>query len=257
MKKSKIVITLVSCLVISGGIVSYQMLSPKDESVVLNDSVTVSELANADDANVKESTVESVNGESVQKQELAFDKKVVTHADFVNVYNDLDSLEKEASIVVEGEITDTSVFLHKVNDDVVPYTIYKVEVSKVFSGDVSVGDVINVAEYGGVITAEEAGLDAKFPEMSEDEKEQKIYFSFGNSVSVTGDKLLIFGSDNEGFQILDYDEPYYMLVNEYQGKFDFDAESNSYSRDIPDFVSNIDELKISDDEINSTLSTLE
>lgn len=255
MKKAKVALVFVSCFVTAGGIVSYQLLSSKNS--ISSNSRVVSELA---DVNAKENAIESVieseDDKNTLKQELTFDKQVVTNADFANIYNDFDSLKKESTIVIEGDVTDTSVFMHKVNEDTIPYTIYKLKVSKVFSGDVKVGDVINVAEYGGVVTAEEVGLDVKFPEMSEEEKTQKIYFSFGTPLSVTGDKLLIFGSNKEGSQILDFDEPYYMLVNEYQGKFDFNAKNNSYSRNTPDSEVNVSKLEINADDFNNTFSDM-
>jgi len=101
-------------------------------------------------------------------------------------------LKKESSIVVEGEIVDTDVFKYKVNDEVVPYTIYKIKVPKAFVGDVNVGDTVNIAEYGGGITAEEAGLDNKFPNMSEKEKKQKIGFSFGVPLSIETTKASVY-----------------------------------------------------------------
>lgn len=251
MKKAKVALVFVSCFVIAGGIVSYQLLSSKNS--ISSNSRVVSELA---DVNAKENAIENEDDKNTQKQELTFDKQVVTNADFANIFNDFGSLKKASTIVVEGSVADTSVFLHKVNEDVVPYTIYRIKISKVFSGDVSIDDIINVAEYGGIITAEEAGLDVKFPEMSKEEKEQKIYFSFGNSLSVTGDELLIFGSNEEGSQILDFDEPYYMLVNEYQGKFDFNAKNNSYSRNIPDSEINVSKLEINADDLKNTFSNM-
>lgn len=238
----------ISCLAITGSITFYQKFSNENK---LNDSKSLNNTCISSDYNMNASHESAINYN--QSANLACDSQIITNADFAVIYNDIDMLKKESSIVVEGEIVDTDVFKYKVNDEAVPYTIYKLKVSKTFVGDVNEGDIVNIAEYGGVITADEAGLDNKFPNMSEEEKNQKIGFSFGVPLSIKGEKIICFGCNKNGYQILDYDEDYYMLINEYQGKFVYNSDENSYSRIIPNTKSEISTLKIKSEDLEMIL----
>lgn len=178
--------------------------------------------------------LQSERKDSNSSNTKGYNKEAVTTADFLKQYNDVNNLKTDASIVVEGSVVDSEVFLHNVNDDAVPYTLCRFKVSKVYKGNVKENDIILYAEYGGVITAGQAKLDKKFPEMTASEKNQKIKFSFGTDLSKAGEKFVLFASNQPGFQILKLDQPYYMLVGDYHGKLSLDNSNGNLKQSLPE-----------------------
>ncbi len=184
----------------------------------------------AQGGNIAESKTEnSVSGEHGLTE---YDSEVLTVGDFIVPFNTVDQLDKYATLAVEGTVKSKSVHLHEVNGEAVPYTLFDIEVAKSIKGNVESGYVITVAEYGGIVTAAQAGLDKKFPDMKESEKEKKIFISFGNKPVEVDQRLLLFLSNEPGYQILTINTPYYMLVGEYHGKFVHDSD-NSYVQSLP------------------------
>lgn len=178
--------------------------------------------------------VEPVTGSSTSTEhELPeYDSAVLTVADFIVPFNTVAQLNEDATLVVEGVVKSKSVHLHEVNDEAIPYTLCEVAVTKSIKGDVESNAVIVVAEYGGIVTAAQAGLDKKFPDMKGSNAEKKIFISFGNEPVEVGQQLLLFLSNEPGYQILKINTPYYMLVGEYHGKFVHGSE-NSYVQSLP------------------------
>ncbi len=176
-----------------------------------------------------------------------YDSEVLTVADFISPYNTVDCLNEEATLVVEGVVKSKTDHLHEVNDEAVPYTLFEIEVTKVVKGEAKSDSVLLVAEYGGILTAAQAGLCEKFPDMTEEDAQKKVFISFGDDPVEVDQQLLLFLSNEPGYQILKIDSPYYMLVGEYNGKFVHDSE-NSYIQALPaDSGEGADPIIISDD----------
>ena len=172
-----------------------------------------------------------------------YDEVALTVADFMVTYDSLSVLESEATLIVEGIVKSSYVHLHKVNGEAVPYTVYELQVSETLKGELKGKPIIRIAEYGGILTAEQAGLRSRYPNMTEDEANKKILMSFGNTLSKPGDKLLLYLSNASGYQILDLDVPYYMTVGEFHGKFILD-ESSAYVQDLPHTSKNQKALRV-------------
>lgn len=187
--------------------------------------------------------------EDNERKTLEFDQAAVTHADFIKSYDTIDTLKNEATVVLEGNVVRTSVYLHKVNDDVVPYTLIELEVTNVIKGNIDKNTNILIAEYGGIVTAEQAGLRSKFPNMTDEEANEKILMSFGNELAEPGQRLLLFLSNDDGHQILNVETPYYMIVGEYYGMFIHDA-STFYIQNIPSYAKDSERIVIEDTILN-------
>ena len=115
----------------------------------------------------------------------------------------------------------------------------------VIKGNVEKDSTILVAEYGGIITAEEAGFRSKYPDMSDEDANKRILVSFGNQLPKPRQQLLLFLSDDDGYQILSIDTPYYMIVGEYYGMFIHDA-SSSYIQNLPSYMNESERIVIED-----------
>lgn len=173
------------------------------------------------------------------------DQEVVTYADVYKTYDTIDALKDEATAVVEGNVERTSVYLHKVNDDIVPYTLIELEITNVIKGNTEKGTRILVAEYGGIVTAEQAGLRTKFLDMTDEDANENFLVSFGNELAEPGQKLLLFLSNDNGYQILNVEAPYYMIVGDYYGMFIHDA-STLYIQNIPSYAKDSERIVIED-----------
>jgi len=176
--------------------------------------------------NVPESEID------LSQWDMSSKREKITPPDFAKIYDSVDELWQETPLIVEGVVKSTEPFIHTVGDDAVPYTLFEVQVSSAYKGNARPGEVLLAAEYGGEMTAEQAGLDKKFPELGEVEKTEKLYLSWGDTPVYSGQRLLLFLSDAQGYQILDLDSPYYMLLGEYQGKFIFDGR-DLFIQDLP------------------------
>ena len=183
--------------------------------------------------------------EGNERKPLEYDQEAVTHADLIMSYDTIDTLKNEATVVLEGNVIRTSVYLHKVNDDVVPYTLIELEVTNVLKGNIDKNTNILVAEYGGIITAEQAGLRSKFPDMTDEDANEKFLMSFGNKLAEEGQRLLLFLSNDDGHQILNVETPYYMIVGEYYGMFIHDA-STFYVQNTPSYAEDSERIVIED-----------
>jgi hypothetical protein len=206
----------------------------------------------ADAANQQESVAASppVTQETDASSSLDYDSKVVTSADFLKPYDTVDQLSADSTVVIEGLVKGTSLYLHEVNGEAVPYTLFDVLVTKSLKGGVKNGSIITVVEYGGIITAAQAGLDKKFPNMTASEKSQKILFTFGDDQVKPSQKLLLFLSDQPGFQILSLNRPYYMLVGEYHGKLIHNL-AKSYIQALPQGQTSPEEPVVIDDTVTT------
>ena len=167
------------------------------------------------------------------EEDLSYDSAVFVTAEFDTGYQSFESLIHNAEIAVEGLVIENYTFKCKLSYGFDPCNISKIQVTKVYSGDVKEGDIVIIVEYGGVITAEEAGLTRKFPDMTEEEKNKKLYFSYGIDLTRKGDLLLVFASKDEN-QLLDLGEPYYYPLCDYQGKLKYNPDDNSFSRQLPE-----------------------
>lgn len=174
-----------------------------------------------------------------------YDEEVISTASFFKKYDTTEVLEENASVVIEGSVVRTTLHLHKVNDDIVPYTLFELHVKNVIKGNVEKDSTILVAEYGGIITAEEAGFRSKYPDMSDEDANKRILVSFGNQLPKPRQQLLLFLSDDDGYQILSIDTPYYMIVGEYYGMFIHDA-SSSYIQNLPSYMNESERIVIED-----------
>jgi len=210
MRKQLTKITLGLAILMTAGLFggcasSNSAITPSDAG---NDTASINEAASDKIQNILSGQIESEDYDSV----------AITQVDFIKPYNTVDKLSEDATIVVVGVVTSTSNYLHIVNDDAVPYTVFELLVTTTLKGDVEQNAVINVAEYGGTLTAEQAGLAQKFPEMTESEKAETIFLSFGDEPIKVGQQLLLFLSNEMGYQVLNIEQPYYMIVGEYHGK---------------------------------------
>lgn len=162
--------------------------------------------------------------------------EMLTQAEFVKRFDSVENLQADATLIIEGIVKSTTVHRHVASeDDAVPYTLFEVEATNTISGQVETGSTVLVAEYGGVLPLSQTGLAGKFPEETEENGNQQVLISFGNHLAEVGQQLLLFLTNKPGYQILDVDTPYYMLVGEYNGKFILDAE-NRYVQDIPGHI---------------------
>jgi len=170
--------------------------------------------------------------EQTGENAVEYERKVITTADFAKAYDSIDVLWEDAALIIEGAVINTELFIHEAGDDAVPYTLFEVEAANKYKGSAAPGDIVLAAGFGGILTAEQARLDKKFPGMSDREKAERICISWGDTPIREGQTLLLFLSDTEGYQILDIDRPYYMLVGEFQGKFILDGQG-FYVQDLP------------------------
>ncbi|MFC4618161.1 hypothetical protein ACFO4N_05390 [Camelliibacillus cellulosilyticus] len=166
-------------------------------------------------------------------------------ADFLKIYNNVAELKQDATIVVEGNVQSTESFTYTPDPNdkgsTSVYTKAKVQVTKVYKGDVKEGDVLTFVEPGGVATAEDVGMKEKFPDLDDKSLKEKIEYVFDGVPNMkANDKVLLFG-DKGDIPLLK--EKYYETIGTHMGKFTY--HNGYFARYVPEDMTDLKSLKMS------------
>ncbi|MEM5010078.1 hypothetical protein [Niallia taxi] len=175
-------------------------------------------------------------------KEISVDNATIieTQASFVVKYENARELVDDSEIAVEGVVVSTENYVHidKETAQGYPYTKLTFKINQVLNGDPSLeGSEILILEEGGYITAEQDGMDEKFPDLTEEElKETYLITLNGHKPSSKGDEMVAFlngyGKSETDFKT-NFD--YYSFIGAYQAKFDYDKKSSKYMRPAENF----------------------
>lgn len=209
----------------------------KNDSIIVSDRsdspIQDSKDVKSGDGSVDDNAFTRVPAVAEERGDADHAYSVISYADFLMNYNSVDVLTDQSSLVVEGIIQNEELFLHQAfSSDIIPYTIYDVRILGCRKGDIEPDSVIRVAAYGGFLTAEQAGFGMKFPNMTPQELENPVQFSFGTEPLEIGQQVLLYLSNDSGYQILKMEDAYYMLVGEYHGVF-FRNQDGFYEQTLP------------------------
>ncbi|WAA09810.1 hypothetical protein [Fervidibacillus albus] len=157
--------------------------------------------------------------------------EIVTKVDFTRIYNSIEDLTEDASLIIEGKVLETESFNWQVGEDRTVYTKVNVEVEKVLKGDVQVGQVLTVMEPGGITTKEEAGIGKKFKDYPKEQLKEKVKVVFNGVPNMEmNDKVLLF-ADKTDFFASSLNEEHYVVLGAHQGKFNI--KNGKVSRFVP------------------------
>lgn len=112
-----------------------------------------------------------------------------SYVEFLEVYNDYESLKNVSEIIIEGTVLDTSCFDFKTNAFIKSY----VKVGKCLKGNIKINDILTFVEGGGVKTS-----------------------LCGEKLSEKGDRVLMFANRHNDKYL---PGAYYLPVDSVQGKF--------------------------------------
>lgn len=132
-------------------------------------------------------------------------------------YDSLEHLQKDATDIFRGKVLSAKV---KIPESLV-YTKYEMEITEVFSGDLAVGDIVEVAVLGGIIKADKyyakENMYKSFEEEYTPEQLENSYIKItcdGAWLMETGEEYLLFT------QYISYDgDMVYSPLNTWQGIF--------------------------------------
>ena len=153
-------------------------------------------------------------------QEDSSVKSISAFANYSKVYDDIKQLKEKADIIIEGEVLDHQYF----DFMTLTYTKSRVRVTKAYTQNVKEGEIINIAELGGITTQDKINeynnIEEKFGKLSDDEKEKaktkKVKTLFDNLPCMNqGEKVVVFACSGKKF----FNDDLYYLVGETQGKF--------------------------------------
>lgn len=162
--------------------------------------------------------------------------------DMKKSYDNIDSLKKDAEIIVRGTVLDTKSYMS--GPGVI--TEFKLKVNKAFNDNAKVGDVLTIATAGGTISYEDYSKIASNKENIKDfeknkpiqnSKNSKVKISIGkNDLIETGKDYIIFANT----QPISADKKMYCTLNINEGQFEVTnkkAENKAlkYSKNIDNF----------------------
>lgn len=200
--------------------------------------VALKSMESSASADIAETTVADNTDHAVEPTEQAVipaedeDNCATAITDRVKSFFNLAELDAEADIVFTGVcISAESVFQ---NDTL--YTLSEIKIDKVFKGDMTIGSVVLIAEFGGRVTHSEytIGCNLPPPKYEQDGLSADQEFCLGIDWYYPlkqGEKVLLFAIDSSGF-LEEIDEPLYAVIGDYNGKL-FLQEDGSYAKPLP------------------------
>ncbi|MGG3739447.1 hypothetical protein [Aeribacillus pallidus] len=208
---------------------------------IQNESLTVS---------AKSVAVEENRLEEVTRNERI--EEVVTEVDFEKIYNNVEELMEDATVIIEGKVLETSSVHHEVGEDRVVFTKVNVKVSKVYTGDVKAGQELTFIEPGGMITKEAAGVGKKFKDYPKEKLKEKVKVVFNGVPNMEkNDKVLLFGVKSD-FPLLE--EEHYGILGAHQGKFNI--KNGKAARYVPDSMDNYLSLEMDELDVDEKIKKL-
>lgn len=141
-------------------------------------------------------------------------------------YDSLEHLTKDATDIFRGKVISAEA---KIPESLV-YTKYEMEITEVFSGDLAVGDIVDVAVLGGIIKADEYFAEADMYKSFEKEYTPELLKN--SYVKITCDGAWLMETDEEYLlftQYISYDgDMVYSPLNTWQSIFK--ENNNIYQR---------------------------
>lgn len=237
MKKSFKIIggcSILALAVVVGCVSSFAFNNNKKNEVLAanNDSSGLSQTASQE--NISNDYTISVKETNFTLEQINTAQKVDLNPSFSTSCASTSELCENAEASVECTVLSVSNTIK----DGYPYTKYDVEINDVLYGDFNIGDKISVIQIGGYMTIQDEinayNNEDKFQNISLDARESTLIEKniADNDYPLAGDRYVLFISKDNLF------EGAYYPVNEYEGVFKYDVNSQKWNRNMPEEQSN-------------------
>ncbi|ADL52878.1 hypothetical protein [Clostridium cellulovorans] len=209
--KKKLIISSILIIAITGSFYGINTISSKGDSKSssINTTNNSAEEISQDDAENKELKEIKVEKENIEVVNMS--------GKMSKIYRDVDSLEQESGLVVEGTVISNEY----IEENLITFTISTVKVTKVLKGNdvVKAGDTVKMLQTGGIMTVKSNPSTAKeFDDPKEVEKNigKKVEIALeGVPVLKEGESAIIFLQKYQGSIVKDG----FVATGDYQGRF--------------------------------------